>query len=45
VVDLKGFNPTGLWGIWLGLDPDDSPLMLQDNGTEDVYSLDWYAAK
>jgi hypothetical protein len=43
VVDLKGFTPTGLWGIWLGLDPDDSPLMLKNTGTEDVYSLDWTA--
>ncbi len=42
VADLKGFAPTGT-GIWLGLDPNDSPLMLQDTGTEDVYSLDWAA--
>jgi serine/threonine protein kinase/Tol biopolymer transport system component len=45
VVDLKGFTPTGSWGIWLGLDPDDSPLMLRDAGTQDVYSLNWEAAK
>jgi serine/threonine protein kinase/Tol biopolymer transport system component len=44
VADLKGFTPTGLWGIWLGLDPNDSPLMLQDTGTEDVYALDWIGA-
>ena len=41
VADLKGFNPTGAWGIWLGLDPEDTPLMLRDTGTQDVYSLDW----
>jgi hypothetical protein len=45
VVDLKGLNPTGMWGTWLGLDPDDSPLMLQDVGTQDVYSLNKGAAK
>jgi Tol biopolymer transport system component len=45
IVDLKGFNPTGLWGDWLGLDPNDSPLMLRDTGTQDVYSLNWGAAK
>jgi hypothetical protein len=42
---LKGFTPTGYWGAWLGLDPEDSPLMLRDVGTQDVYSLDWMAAK
>ena len=45
VADLKGFTPTGYWGAWLGLDPEDSPLMLRDVGTQDVYSLDWMAAK
>jgi Tol biopolymer transport system component len=45
VADLKGFTPTGFWGFWLGLDPEDSPLMLRDAGTQDVYSLDWISAK
>jgi serine/threonine protein kinase/Tol biopolymer transport system component len=45
VADLKGFAPTGFWGFWLGLDPEDSPLMLRDAGTQDVYSLDWISAK
>lgn len=45
VVDLKGFVPTGFWGLWLGLDPDDSPLMLRDAGTQDVYSLDFDAVE
>ena len=26
---------------WLGLAPDDSPLLLRHNGTSDVYALDW----
>jgi hypothetical protein len=45
VDDLKGFESTSWFGIWLGLDPDDSPLMLRDTGTQDVYSIDWEAAK
>jgi hypothetical protein len=45
VADLKGFLATGFWGFWLGLDPEDSLLMLRDAGTQDVYSLDWIAAK
>ena len=44
VADLKGFLATVFWGFWLGLDPEDSPLMLRDAGTQDVYSLDWTAA-
>ena len=45
VADLRGFLATGFWGFWFGLDPDDAPLMLRDSGTQDVYSLDWIAAK
>jgi eukaryotic-like serine/threonine-protein kinase len=41
VADLQGFVATGWWGIWLGLDPTDTPLMLRDAGTQDIYSLDW----
>jgi hypothetical protein len=42
---LRGFLATGFWRFWLGLDPEDAPLMLRDSGTQDVYSLDWIAAK
>ncbi len=45
VANLRGFLATGFWRFWLGLDPDDAPLMLRDSGTQDVYSLDWIAAK
>jgi eukaryotic-like serine/threonine-protein kinase len=41
VADLKGFVLTGQYGGSLALSPDDSPLLLQDAGTQDVYSLDW----
>jgi eukaryotic-like serine/threonine-protein kinase len=39
VVGLKGFRYTGTWGLWLGLDPTDAPLMLRDVGTSDIYAL------
>ena len=45
VADLRDFSATGFWRFWLGLDPEDAPLMLRDSGTQDVYSLDWIAAK
>ena len=43
VADLADFPLTGHWGCWLGLTPDDSPLLLRDTGTQDVYALDWEA--
>ncbi len=39
--DLKDISPTGYWGASLTLAPDDSPLMLRNAGTQDVYALDW----
>ena len=41
VVDLKNFRLTGYATAGFGLAPDDSPLLLRDTGTEDVYALDW----
>ncbi len=41
VADLANVPTTGNVGPWLGLDPDDSPLLLKDIGTHDVYALDW----
>jgi len=41
VVDLKKFATTGRYGGGLALAPDDSPLLLRDTGTQDVYSVDW----
>jgi eukaryotic-like serine/threonine-protein kinase len=43
VADLKNFRQTGFWSVWLGMAPDDSPLLLRDAGTQDVYALDWQA--
>jgi Tol biopolymer transport system component/DNA-binding winged helix-turn-helix (wHTH) protein len=41
VTDLAGVRQTGFRsGFWMGLTPDDSPLILRDVGTEEIYSLD-----
>ena len=43
VADLKNFRQAGFWSTWLGMAPDDSPLLLRDTGTQDIYALDWQA--
>jgi Tol biopolymer transport system component len=43
VADLKDFTQIGYFGIWLGIAPDDSPLLLRDTGAQEVYALDWEA--
>jgi Tol biopolymer transport system component len=39
VVDLKGFRHTGAFSFWMGLDPTDTPMLLRDVGTNDIYAL------
>jgi eukaryotic-like serine/threonine-protein kinase len=41
VVDLKNFVTVGYYGAWFAVAPDDSPIMLRNAGTQDVYALDW----
>jgi hypothetical protein len=43
VADLKNFRQTGYWKFWLGMAPDDSPLLLRDTGTNEIRALDWQA--
>jgi serine/threonine protein kinase/Tol biopolymer transport system component len=43
VADLKNFLTAGQHGGSLALAPDDSPLLLRDVGSRDVYALDWKA--
>jgi serine/threonine protein kinase/Tol biopolymer transport system component len=43
VADLKDFRQTGYFNFWLGMAPDDSPLLLRDIGTKEIYALDWQA--
>jgi serine/threonine protein kinase/Tol biopolymer transport system component len=40
VLNLRDFQPTGYWEDWMGLDPQDSPLLLRDTGLQDVYAFD-----
>ena len=41
IASLKGVRQTGYrGGFWIGLTPDDSPLVLRDIGTTEIYSLD-----
>jgi hypothetical protein len=39
VVDLKGLRFTGALESWEGLDPTDTPILLRDLGTDDIYAL------
>lgn len=39
IVGLKGLRSTGTFGLWLGLDSTDVPLLLRDLGSDDVFSL------
>ena len=41
IANVMNFVATGRYGDSLALAPDDSPLLLRDAGTYDVYSLDW----
>jgi Tol biopolymer transport system component len=42
VVDLQNLKRTGVDGsFWFGLAPDDSPIVLRDTGTQEVYALNW----
>jgi len=44
LVSLKDFRlASGLVGAWFGLAPDDSPLLVRNVGTEEIYALDWDA--
>jgi Tol biopolymer transport system component len=44
MASLTGLRLTGIFGwLWAGLTPDESPLVLRDIGTQEVYSLDWDA--
>jgi hypothetical protein len=42
VADLRNFRQTGYYSVWLGMAPDDSPLLLRDTGTAEIYALDWH---
>jgi Tol biopolymer transport system component len=39
IVDLKDFRWTGTFGPWMGLDSSDTPILLRNVGTTDVFAL------
>ena len=38
-MDLKDFRKAPGYGNWMGLDPDDSPMLVRDAGTQDIHAL------
>jgi Tol biopolymer transport system component len=38
VASLRSIDIGGFWG-WMGLDPDDAPLVMRDTGSNDIYAL------
>jgi hypothetical protein len=42
IVDLQSVRPTGGWSSWwLGLSPEDSPLVLRYAGSTEIYAFGW----
>jgi DNA-binding winged helix-turn-helix (wHTH) protein/Tol biopolymer transport system component len=39
IIDLQGFRFTGAYAHWMGLDPDDTPMLLRDAGTDDIFAF------
>jgi Tol biopolymer transport system component len=43
VVSLAIKNTGYIGGLWIGVTPDNSPLLLRDTGTQEIYALEWQA--
>jgi serine/threonine protein kinase/Tol biopolymer transport system component len=44
VADLADIHRVeGGFGAWFGVGPDDSPVLLRNNGSQQIYALDWDA--
>ena len=41
--DLDQFHSAGVFGVWLGLDFEDNPILLRDAGTDEIYKLSFAA--
>jgi Tol biopolymer transport system component len=39
LADLKGYRLTGTVDFWMDLDPSDTPMLLRDLDTDDIYAL------
>ena len=42
VADLSKFQMTGVFNFWLGITPDDVPLVLKDAGSQEIVSMEWH---
>ena len=41
VLSLKDFPaPTDIFAVWIGLTPDDAPLLMRDRSLQEIYALD-----
>ncbi len=41
VVSLAHFRQAPVpFGLWMGIAPDNSPLLVEDAGAQDIYALD-----
>jgi hypothetical protein len=41
ITSLKDLRRSvGTWSMWAGLAPDNSPLLVRDIGTQEIYALD-----
>jgi serine/threonine protein kinase/Tol biopolymer transport system component len=43
VASLRSVRQAGAYGLWFGLAPDDSPLLLRESGSTEIYAFDWEA--
>jgi len=44
VASLAGITlAPGPFGVWTGLAPDDSPMLLLDTSIDEIYAVDWTA--
>jgi len=39
IADLNDWHDAGWWGMWMGLDSTDAPLLLRDAASYDIYAL------
>lgn len=39
VIDLRGFRYTSVWRYYMGLDPEDTPILLRDTGMDDIFAI------
>lgn len=43
VVDIRDVRLTGFYGLSLSLTPDNQPIVVRDNGSTEIFSIDWQA--